>query len=166
MIDPLSAKTMDPTKTSRLVRALEVFELTGTPLSKFHGQSTPRSHEFLVTVLTLERPTLHQRIEKRVDRMLEAGLIEENRQIRDLQLDRTLPALKSIGYQEPLAYLDGHCSWNEMVKLIKRNSRRYAKRQLTWLRRYETYRRIHAQSPNDELLETILTAPSNDPGSC
>ncbi len=158
-IDPPSASTMDPTKTSRLVRALEVFELTGTPLSKFHGQPTPSPHEFCVTVLTLERPTLYQRIEKRVDQMLEAGLVEENRQIRDLQLDRTLPALKSIGYQEPLAYLDGHCGWNDMVELIKRNSRRYAKRQLTWLRRYETYRQIYAQSPTDELLETILTSP-------
>ncbi|MXW13667.1 MAG: tRNA (adenosine(37)-N6)-dimethylallyltransferase MiaA [Rhodothermaceae bacterium] len=158
-IDPQSASTMDPTKTSRLVRALEVFELTGTPLSKFHGQPVPSPHEFCVTVLTLERPTLYQRIEQRVDRMLEEGLMEENRQIRDLHLDRTLPALKSIGYQEPLAYLDGHRSWSDMVELIKRNSRRYAKRQLTWLRRYETYRRIYAQSPTDELLETILASP-------
>ncbi len=116
-------------------------------------------HEFCVTVLTLERPTLYQRIEKRVDLMLETGLIEENRRIRDLQLDRTLPALKSIGYQEPLAYLDGHCSWHGMVELIKRNSRRYAKRQLTWLRRYKAYRRIYAQTPADKLLETILTSP-------
>lgn len=158
-IDPQSASTMDPTKTSRLVRALEVFELTGTPLSQFHGHSTPPPHEFCVTVLTLERPTLYRRIEKRVDQMLEAGLMEENRQIRDLQLDRTLPALKSIGYQEPLAYLNGHCSWEDMVGLIKRNSRRYAKRQLTWLRRYETYRRIYAQIPTDKLLKTILTSP-------
>ncbi len=158
-IDPQSASTMDSTKTSRLVRALEVFELTGTPLSKFHGQPPPSPHEFYVMVLTLERPTLYQRIEKRVDLMLETGLVEENQQIRDLQLDRTLPALKSIGYQEPLAYLDGHYSWHDMVELIKRNSRRYAKRQLTWLRRYKTYRRICAQAPTDELLETILTSP-------
>lgn len=161
-IDPQSASTMDPTKTSRLVRALEVFELTGTPLSQFHGHSTPPPHEFCVTVLTLERPTLYRRIEKRVDQMLEAGLIEENRQIRDLQLDRTLPALKSIGYQEPLAYLNGHCSWEDMVGLIKRNSRRYAKRQLTWLRRYETYRRIYAKIPTDKLLKTILTSPQQE----
>ena len=158
-IDPQSASAMDPTKTSRLIRAIEVFELTGKPLSKFHGQPLPSPHEFCVTVLTLERPILYERIEKRVDWMLVEGLMEENRQIRDLQLDRTLPALKSIGYQEPLAYLDGHCSWQDMVELIKRNSRRYAKRQLTWLRRYEAYRRIHAQTPIDELLETILTPP-------
>ncbi len=158
-IDPPSASSMDPTKTSRLVRALEVYELTGTPLSEFHGRSLPLSHKFSVTVLTLERQTLYERIEQRVDRMLELGLIEENRRIRDLKLDPSLSALKSIGYQEPMAYLDGLYSWDRMVELIKRNSRRYAKRQLTWLRRYKTYRRVCAQTPADELLESVLRLP-------
>ncbi len=155
--DPQSARTMDSTKTSRMIRALEVFEITGTPLSFFHGPPPSPAHEFCVTVMTLERPTLYKRIEQRVDRMLDEGLIEENRQIRDLLLDRTLPALKSIGYREPLAYLDGRCSWHEMIELIKRNSRRYAKRQLTWLRRYKTYYRVDAQLTTDRLLKTILS---------
>ncbi len=152
-VDPQLASTMDPTKTSRIVRALEVFELTGKPLSKFHSQPIPRAYEFCVTVLTLERPTLYQRIERRVDAMLEAGLMDEIKYIRSLKLDKELPALRSIGYQEPLAYLDGLYSWNRMVELVKRNSRRYAKRQLTWLRRYMSYRQICAQVPLEDLME-------------
>ena len=158
-IDPQLAKTMDPTKTSRLMRALEVFELTGLPLSKFHAQSPPPLHGFCVTVLTLERPILYQRIEKRVDLMLEMGLLDENRRIHQLELDRSLPALKSIGYREPLSYLDGKCDWQHMVELIKRNSRHYAKRQQTWFRRYPSYRKIDAQASPDELLKYFLTSP-------
>ena len=154
-IDPDSASKMDPTKTSRVVRALEVFELTGTPLSRFHDIHKTPPYSFRVTVLTLDRSLLYRRIEQRVDAMLAAGLIEEVQDICDMQLDRTLPALKSIGYKEPLAYLDGLCTWPDMVEILKRNSRRYAKRQVTWFRRYETYQRISADTPVDVLIKTL-----------
>ena len=155
-VDSRSANTMDPSKTSRMIRALEVFELTGTPMSSFLGKSNSPTHEFCVTVLTLDRPTLYQKIEERVDTMLEAGLMDEIHFIRTLNLDPKLPALKSIGYQEPLAYLDGIYTWQHMIELIKRNSRRYAKRQLTWLRRYETYRRIFSENLLEDILENFL----------
>ncbi len=154
-IDPDSASTMDSTKTARVMRALEVFELTGIPLSKFHEVHKNPPYSFHVTVLTLDRSVLYRRIEQRVDAMLAAGLIEEAQNIRDMQLDRTLPALKSIGYKEPLAYLDGLYSLPDMVEILKRNSRRYAKRQITWFRRYETYQRISADTPDDVLIETL-----------
>ena len=154
-IDPLSARTMDPSKTARLVRALEVFELTGTPLSEFHATHTHTEHDFQMILLTMDRSTLYQRIEQRVDAMLENGLMDEIHRIRALQIDESLHALKSIGYREPFAYLDGRYDWDEMVKLIKRNSRRYAKRQLTWLRRYKPYRRICAQTSPDDLIKSI-----------
>ena len=154
-VDPHYAKTIDSSKTTRVIRALEVFELTNKPLSDFHTPPPTQIYDFSVNVLTLDRPTLYQRIEARVDAMIEAGLMEETRNIQALNLDRSLPALKSIGYQEPLAYLDGKISWERMVELIKRNSRRYAKRQFTWFRRYKSYRYIDAQSSLEDLTKTI-----------
>lgn len=154
-IDPDSASTMDSTKTARVMRALEVFELTGTPLSKFHEVHKNPPYSFHVTILTLDRNVLYRRIEQRVDAMLSAGLIEEVQNIRDMQLDRTLPALKSIGYKEPLAYLDGLYTLPDMIEILKRNSRRYAKRQMTWFRRYEAYQRTNADAPEDELIKTL-----------
>lgn len=154
-VDPDSANTMDPTKTTRVMRALEVFELTGIPLSRFHDAPKTPPYSFSVTVLTLDRSVLYRRIEQRVDSMLEAGLIGEVQNIRDMQLDRTLPALKSIGYKEALAYLDGLCTWPDMIEILKRNSRRYAKRQITWFRRYEAYQRIDADTPDDVLIKTL-----------
>ena len=154
-VDPDSAITMDPTKTARVMRALEVFELTGIPLSRFHDVQKTPPFSFCVTVLTLERSLLYRRIEKRVNAMIAAGLMEEVQNIREMQLDLTLPALKSIGYKEPLAYLDGLYTWPEMIEVLKRNSRRYAKRQITWFRRYETYQRINADTPDDILIEAL-----------
>ena len=154
-IDPDSANAMDPTKTARVMRALEVFELTGTPLSRFHDVQKTPPYSFCVTVLTLRRSLLYRRIEQRVDAMIAAGLMDEVQKIRNMQLDQTLPALKSIGYKEPLAYLDGLCTWPDMVEILKRNSRRYAKRQVTWFRRYETYQRIRADTPDDVLIKTL-----------
>lgn len=154
-IDPDSANTMDPTKTTRVMRALEVFEITGTPLSRFHDVHKTPPYSFCVTVLTLDRSLLYRRIEQRVDAMLAAGLIEEVQNIREMQLDRTLPALKSIGYKESLAYLDGLYTWPDMVEILKRNSRRYAKRQITWFRRYESYQRISTDTPDDVLIKML-----------
>jgi len=151
-IDPQTAHTMDPSKTSRVVRALEVFAISQTPISSFHGKTIDPPYDYRVTVLTLDRAILYQRIEARVDSMLEGGLLDEVRQIRTMNLDPTLPALKSIGYQEVFAYLDHQCNWQEMVDLMKRNSRRYAKRQLTWFRRYNTYRRISVDLPLEDII--------------
>ena len=154
-IDPDSANTMDPTKTTRVMRALEVFELTGKPLSRFHDVQKTPLYSFCVTVLTLDRSLLYRRIEQRVDAMIAAGLMKEVQNIRNMQLDLTLPALKSIGYKEPLAYLDGLYTWPDMIEVLKRNSRRYAKRQITWFRRYEAYQRMSADTPDDVLIKTL-----------
>lgn len=152
-VDPLSASTMDASKTARVVRALEVFELTQMPISSFHEKAVSPQYEYCVSVLTLDRSTLYQKIEHRVDQMVHDGLLDEIKHIRSLHLSPTLPALKSIGYQEPMGYLDGLYTWKKMIELIKRNSRRYAKRQLTWFRRYESYRPI---SIDDNQLEVII----------
>ncbi|MCY4158763.1 MAG: tRNA (adenosine(37)-N6)-dimethylallyltransferase MiaA [Bacteroidetes bacterium] len=160
-VDPQSAKTMDPSKTARVVRALEVYEIAGTPLSELQRKPAPPQHKYCVTVLTLDRPTLYQRIENRVDYMLEDGLIDEVRRIRTLNIDPTFPALKSIGYQEPLSYLDGLSTWNHMVELIKRNSRRYAKRQMTWFRRYQSYQNVNIHQSLEDTIDNILSKSNN-----
>jgi tRNA dimethylallyltransferase len=98
-------------------------------------------------VLTRPRPILYERINRRVDRMLDAGLVEENRRLLDTQAE--LNPLRTIGYREPMAFLRGDIGYDEMVRLLKRNSRRYAKRQLTWFRRREEYRWIDLEEELD-----------------
>jgi tRNA dimethylallyltransferase len=138
-VDPDSAAMMDPTKTQRVVRALEVYIDTGQPLSSYHEEKTVSQHRFAPRVLTRPREELYDRINRRVDEMLERGLVEENRNLQGYVNERTPNPLRTIGYREPLAYLRGEIGFDEMVRLIKRNSRRYAKRQLTWFRRHDEY---------------------------
>lgn len=159
-VDAESARTMDPSKTQRLVRALEVFAATGRPLSSYHKEQAPPPFPFRTVVLNRDRHELYARINERVDQMLEHGLLEEVRRLRDHGFDRSLNPLRTIGYQEPLAYLEGEISRDEMVRLIKRNTRRYAKRQLTWFRRDPENVWLDAAAPKPELLKRILALVS------
>lgn len=154
-VDPASAATMDATKTQRVVRALEVYEDTGRPLSDFHAQRAAAPFDFTPIVLTRPRPELYDRINRRVERMLDAGLVEENRRL--LEHPDGLNPLRTIGYREPMAYLRGEIDYDEMEHLLKRNSRRYAKRQLTWFRRHAEYRWLDL-SEEDRPLGRVLTA--------
>ncbi len=137
-IDPASAATMDPTKSQRLVRALEVYFGTGTPLSHHHAARQAPAYTYRTMVLDTGRDVLYDRIDRRVDAMLDAGLVDEVRGLLD-RYGPHLPALRTIGYQEPTAMLLGGIDATEMRRLIQRNTRRYAKRQLTWFRRFEGY---------------------------
>ncbi len=130
--DPKGAATLDWTKKQRLVRALEVYRTTGKPWSSFFAKLEPPPYQYRVVVLTRPRKELYARIEARVDAMLHSGLLDENRRLleRGFRLNRN--PLRTIGYQEPFDHLSGEIDYNEMVRLLKRNSRRYAKRQLTW----------------------------------
>ena len=134
-VDPASARTMDATKTQRLVRALEVYHGTGRPLSFYHQRQKPPPFRYRVYVLHRDRAELYARINRRVDLMLEAGLLDEVRGLLRRGADPAANPLRTIGYQETIAFLQGTISHEEMVRLIKRNTRRYAKRQLTWFRR-------------------------------
>lgn len=139
-VDPKQAEQMDPTKTHRLIRALEVYHGTGRPLSYYYRNQPEPPFDYVTVVLNRDRQKLYKRIEQRVDRMLEHGLLDEVREImQHRDIDLTRPPLKTIGYKEPIRYVQGEISYEEMVRLVKRNSRRYAKRQLTWFRRYLDY---------------------------
>jgi len=139
-VDPTQAKKSDPTKTQRVIRALEVYHGTGKPLTYYHENQPEPPFSFTTIVLNRDRDELYERIDTRVDQMLEAGLLDEVRKIMDIdgvQLDE--PPLSTIGYREPIQHLRGEIDYAEMVRLVKRNTRRYAKRQLTWFRRYDEY---------------------------
>lgn len=146
-VDPKQAAKMDPTKTHRLIRALEVYHGTGRPLSYYYEHQPTPPFDYRTIVLHRERARLYERIERRVDRMLKRGLLDEVQAVKQKKgIDLTTPPLKTIGYKEPIRYLEGEYDYDEMVRLMKRNSRRYAKRQLTWFRRYDEYEWMEAAS--------------------
>lgn len=155
-VDPQQASTMDPTKTQRLVRALEVYHGTGRPLSYYHEHQPAPPYTFRTIVLHRDREQLYQRIERRVDQMLEGGLLDEVQSLLDAGVDPTRQPLRTIGYREPIQHLRGEIGYNEMVRLVKRNSRRYAKRQLTWFRRYDDYEWLSADEATPEKLLDVF----------
>ncbi|MEX0599679.1 MAG: tRNA (adenosine(37)-N6)-dimethylallyltransferase MiaA [Rhodothermales bacterium] len=166
-VDPQAAETMDPTKSQRIARALEVYEATGTPITAYHDEQPPPPYAFLTVVLHRDRRQLYDRINRRVDRMLDDGLIEEVRQLLDAGHDLSINLLRTIGYKEPVAYLRGEISHDEMVRRIKRNTRRYAKRQLTWFRRDEDNVWVDAAADSNDLRSDIrqLLAQASDVSS-
>ncbi len=157
-LDPVYAQTADLQNPIRVTRALEVCLTTGLPYSSFRRKEVA-DRPFRSVLVALERPRdeLYARIDARMDAMLAAGLLDE---VRSLLPYRHLPALQTVGYQEVFPYLDGSYDQDEMIRLLKRNSRRYAKRQLTWFRNQGTY---HWVNPTDEtnLLALVDKVSSN-----
>jgi tRNA dimethylallyltransferase len=134
-VDPVSASVMELSKPRRIIRALEVYHITGKPLSAFHmEQASAPPFETVQIGLEWERARLYDRINKRVDLMLSYGLVEEVKRLRDRGYSPGLNALNTVGYKEVFDYINGKTSRDEMVDIMKRNTRRFAKRQLTWFR--------------------------------
>ena len=135
-LDPVTATRLHPNDLFRVIRALEVFELTGRPLSSFqieHGLAE-KPYEVLFCALTLPREDLYRRIEKRTDQMFEAGLVEEVRGLLDRGYDPEINPLKSIGYKQVVEFLSGTMDLEQARAEIIKMTKRYAKRQMTWLR--------------------------------
>jgi len=130
ILDPESYASIDPANGQRIVRALEVTIATGRKYSSFKTHPAKERPFTIEKIgLTRPRPELYARIDARVDRMMEEGLLDE---VRALLPYRDLPALNTVGYKELFGYLDGACDLPEAIRLIKRNTRHYAKKQLTW----------------------------------
>lgn len=153
-LDPVYAQTADLQNPVRVTRALEVCLSTGQPYSSFRREQ-PAERPFRSVLIALDRPRaeLYTRIDDRMDAMLEAGLLDE---VRSLLPFRHLPALQTVGYQEIFPYIDGSYDYEEMVRLLKRNSRRYAKRQLTWFRNQGNYTWFNP-TDSEKILEIILS---------
>jgi tRNA dimethylallyltransferase len=137
LVDPVTAQRLHQNDQVRIIRALEVYRQSGRPLSSFreeHGFAGA-FYPFLKIGLRVERDELYRRIEQRVDRMVAAGLVDEVRGLLAAGYGPGLKSMRSIGYKEICAFLGGACDLEEAIRLIKRDSRRYAKRQLTWFAR-------------------------------
>ena len=133
--DPEYYETVDRNNPSRVIRALEAMRLTGKTFSELRkGRSKKLDYQVKRFIIDHERESLYNRINWRVDQMIKTGLIEE---VRSLLPFRELNPLRTVGYTELFEYLDGKISLERAIELIKQHSRNYAKRQLTWLKRYE-----------------------------
>lgn len=136
-IDEISYKEIHPNNRKRVIRALEVYKLTKKPFSSFNaGQDFYKTdYDIYYYVLTMDREKLYDRINKRVDIMIENGLIDECIELKQNGYTSNMQSMQGIGYKEVLHYLDKKLSLEETINLIKQGSRNYAKRQLTWFRR-------------------------------
>lgn len=142
-VDPVSANSIDPTKPRRIIRALEVLHVTGKPFSQHHREAKVEINFMpMLFGLAWERSILYERINHRCEEMIERGLLTEVDTLDKLGYNTSLNALNTVGYAEAFAYKRGEISYDEMIRLFKQNSRRYAKRQLTWFRRDERIRWI------------------------
>ena len=159
-VDPESAEAIHENNVKRVIRALEFYQETGEKISSHNEQQ--RLHEspyqFCYFVLTDDRKTLYDRIDERVDLMLEQGLVAEVQALKEQGCRADMVSMKGLGYKEILAYLDGQISLEEAVYIIKRDTRHFAKRQLTWFRRERDVIWLDRQAYQDEasILEAML----------
>lgn len=156
-IDPDAAARIAPNDRARIVRALEIHRLTGTPASAFRAghEFCERRYDALWIGLTMERAELYRRIDGRVDRMIAEGLVGEVARLRRHVGDDAQP-FAAVGYKEIVAHLRGECTLEDAIRLIKRNSRRFAKRQLTWFRAEPEIRWLLPE--DDEALAQAVSA--------
>lgn len=161
-VDMKSYETLFPNDLKRVIRALEVFKMTGKTIYSFNEG---KNDEFLgipyllhYFVLTMDRTKLYDRINKRVDSMLEEGLIDEVKNLKHMGYTTSMQSMKGIGYKEILYYLEGKLSLTEAIELIKKGSRNYAKRQLTWFRKDTRANWINKDEFNseNEIVEKII----------
>ena len=136
-VDPASAEAIHANNIKRVIRALEFYHLSGKKISEHNETERQKQspYNFAYFVLTDERAKLYERIDRRVDAMIEAGLVEEVKKLKSLGCSREMVSMQGLGYKEILAYLDGGCTLEEAVYIIKREMRHFAKRQLTWFKR-------------------------------
>ena len=136
-IDPVSYREIHANNRKRVIRALEVYKLTGKPFSSYNaGEDFYKSdYDVYYYVLTMNREKLYERINKRVDIMMENGLLDECIKLKEMGYTSHMQSMQGIGYKEILYYLEGKISLEDAVNMIKQGSRNYAKRQLTWFRR-------------------------------
>jgi len=134
--DPVSAEKMLPQNWKRVMRALEVYHLSGEPIWKHHQrQKKEKNYSFTQIGLSWERKTLYKNINERVDNMIEDGLVNEVEELLADGYNKELNSLNTVGYKEIISYLNNEISIERAIELIKRNTRRYAKRQMTWFRK-------------------------------
>ena len=136
-VDPEAAEAIHANNMKRVIRALEYYQLTGQKISEHNEEqrSNESPYDFSYFVLNDHRNLLYERIDQRVDEMVIHGLIEEVKALKDMGYDRTYVSMQALGYKEILSYLEGEITLDEAVYIIKRDTRHFAKRQITWFKR-------------------------------
>lgn len=136
-VDPAAASGIHAHNVKRVIRALEFYHQTGTRISEHNEEQRKRTspYQFLYFVLNDDRQALYARIDQRIDQMLEAGLVTEVRMLKDMGCTRDMVSMQGLGYKEILDYLEGRCTLDDAIYILKRDTRHFAKRQLTWFRR-------------------------------
>lgn len=160
-VDEKSAENIHMNNLKRVIRALEVYHITGKPFSSFDLGEKMYDSEYDINyyVLTMDRENLYDRINKRVDIMIDKGLIDECKYLRSIGLTDRNQSMQGIGYKEILLYIEGKISLDESIEMIKKGSRNYAKRQLTWFRRDKRVKFLDKDILSEE---DILTKIIND----
>lgn len=162
LVDPASAEMIHPNNIKRVIRALEFYEQTGKRISEHNETQRQREspYAFAYFVLTDDRAHLYERINRRVDQMIEEGLVNEVQALKDKGYTKQLVSMQGLGYKEILDYLDGNCTLEEAIYTIKRDTRHFAKRQLTWFKRERDVIWINKQSfgyDTEQILDEMLS---------
>lgn len=144
-VDPESADAIHENNAKRVIRALEYYRLTGEKISVHNETERQKEspYQFLYYVLNTDRAILYERINQRVDKMIEAGLVEEVQLLKDMGMTRGMVSMQGLGYKEILDYLNGERSLCEAVDILKRDTRHFAKRQITWFKRERDVRWLY-----------------------
>lgn len=161
LVDEKSAENIHENNIKRVIRALEYYELTGEKISEHNKHERTKSSPYNYRYFVLDdlRENLYRRIDKRVDKMMEDGLLDEVKNLRALGYNKNMVSMNGLGYKEILEYLDGNCTLEEAVYIIKRDTRHFAKRQLTWFRREKDVIYVNKNEfnyDNDKILQYIL----------
>ncbi len=156
-VDPASANSIHPNNIKRVIRALEYYKQTGNKISEHNEEQRQKEspYNFCYFVLNNQRDVLYERINKRVDIMLEQGLIVEVKHLLDMGCTKDMVSMKGLGYKEIIEYLEGKCTLEEAVYILKRDTRHFAKRQLTWFKREKDVTWINKDQYNDHEAEVL-----------
>lgn len=152
-IDPETAEKYHPNNLRRVIRAIEFYHVTGKTISDHAKEEKPSRYDVVYFCIDWDREVLYDRINKRVDIMVQDGLVEEVKNLLEKGYDKNSTAMQGIGYKEFYGFLDGTKTLDETLDEIKQSSRRYAKRQLTWFRRNKE---IHWLTPSEHMTEDAL----------
>lgn len=160
-VDPKSAELIHANNVKRVIRAIEYYEQTGERISDHNETERAKEspYDFVYFVLNDDRKNLYDRIDRRVDQMVEEGLVDEVRSLKSYGCTRNMVSMQGLGYKEILAYLDGKISLDEAIYRIKRDTRHFAKRQITWFKREQNVRWIDKsfyQYKEEKILQAML----------
>ncbi|GLC79797.1 tRNA (adenosine(37)-N6)-dimethylallyltransferase MiaA [Lacrimispora brassicae] len=157
-VDPDSAAEIHENNMKRVIRAIEYYRQTGERISEHNKRERQKKspYDFLYYVVNTDRTSLYERIDRRVDLMLEQGLVEEVMHLKDMGLTRDMVSMQGLGYKEILDYLQGIYTLEEAVYVLKRDTRHFAKRQITWFKREQDVRWLNLPDFNNDLDQVLL----------